>query len=207
MTCNHKTADEQQGFGKILGANTLAVKLTPQFQNSVSGFHLRWSWCTSENVIDSSTQLLKVFVHGIFYHLLKDLYVPNSPDHDKFISDDIAKRIDKEKQRNRLLDKSVGSPDMARPSDEYINESLGPRQSAEEMKEASQSAALEKDKVNERAREMLPELQKKMEGRQERAEEPKQKSSIMDRIKERLSKEGAETSATKSKEKDNSIDR
>lgn len=89
-------------------------------------------------------------------------------DHDKVVRDEVVKGINKEKKRNQLLDKSIGGSGMARPSDDYINSSLGEKKTPAEIEKSAHNKAWEKDRANERAREMLPDLERKMEGRQER---------------------------------------
>lgn len=89
-------------------------------------------------------------------------------DHDKFVRDEVAKAINTEKKRNQLLDKSIGGSGMPRPSDDYINSNLGKKQTPAEIEQSAHNKAWEKDRANERAREMLPDLERKMEGRRDR---------------------------------------
>ena len=108
--------------------------------------------------------------------------MPPESDHDKTVAKDLLQRVEHERERQKLMDKSVGGPDMPRPDDAYIRQHMGDAQTPAQMKEAAHKKAWEKNLSNERAKELLPELEQKMEGRRETPEEPR-KGSIFDQLK------------------------
>lgn len=100
-----------------------------------------------------------------------------SSDRDKLINDEVAKRLNREKEARRLKDPSK-QRGLPAPDDHYIDVSLNVEKqlSSDEIKAEALEKVLEQERTNQRAREMLPELQRKMEGRREPVEKETSRS-------------------------------